>query len=314
MKKTLQILVCITATLCCSSVVVAQSANEYDKLVREAYSNGNYKKALEYCNEYCIEAITDNHPLDSKIKKCLEYKQEVEKAQAQDNHIDAYHFSKKIAEININDKATLNLIKDIAINHPEFAAEYRSQPTEDKEYNHLGELNYKAKKYNTAAGWFLKAAEMGNPEAQCNLGIYYLDIDNNRLEAEPYFRRSAAQKNPKAIYYLGLYEVKYNENYDKAISYFENAHILGFANATAILGSIYLDSETAKKFNKKEDKQKAIQLLTQAASAGSADAQYILGCMYYESNDKESGVELLKRAAVQEHENAKIYLKCIGIK
>lgn len=314
MKKTLQILVCIVATLCCSSVVVAQSASEYDRLAREAYKNGDYAQAKKMCNFYCIAGLIDgNHPLEAKIDKCLEYKNEIEKAQAQDNHIDAYHFSKKIAEINADDKVTKKIIEDIKINFPEFVAEYKPQSSVDREYNHLGELNYKAKKYSSAVSWFLKASEMGNSDAQCNLGIYYINIDNNRLEAEGYFRKSAAQNNPKAIYYLGVYEAKYSQNMDKAINYFNKAHKLGSPDATSILGSLYYDGQKIE-----QNKPKGIELWKSAANAGSASAQYFLGVLYYEGKDVEKnerkGIELLKSAAAQEYNDAQIYLRCLGIK
>lgn len=315
MKKTLQILVCIVATLCCSSVVVAQSANDYDKLVREAYSNGNYEQADKYRRNYYGTTMGKDHALNSKITKCLNYKKEVVKAQAQDNHIDAYHFSKKIAEINVDDKATLDIIKDIAINHPEFIAEYRTQPTEDKEYNHLGELNYKAKKYSTAVGWFIKASEMGNADAQCNLGICYLKgegAEQNRLKAEQYFRKAAAQKNPKATYYLGVF-ASYNKNFTEAFSYFSQASKLGDSEATFMLGHFYYNGNIVDK-----NTTEAIKLYTQAANAGSAEAQFLLGRHYYEGidvvKDEKKAIKLWQLAAAQGHSEADRYLKNLGIK
>ncbi len=315
MKKTLQILVCIVATLCCSSVVVAQSASEYDRLAREAYKNGDYAKAKTMCDLYCVEGVIDGHPLEDKIDKCLEYKNEIEKAQAQDNHIDAYHFSKKIAEINADDKNNLDLIKQIAIDHPKFVAEYRSQPSIDKEYNHLGELNYKAKKYSTATGWFIKASEMGNSDAQCNLGICYLNgngVDKKMFEAEQYFRKSAGQKNPKATYYLGVYE-SFKKNYSEAFSYFAQASKLGDSEATFMLGQFYYNGKIVG-----QDRPKALKLYTQAAQEGSAEAQFLLGRHYYEGldvvKDENKAIQLWQLAAKQGHSEADRFLKNLGIK
>ena len=60
--------------------------------------------------------------------------------------------------------------------------------------------------YNEAIKWYRKSAELGNSDAECNLGIMYLNawgLEKNYKLAFKWFKKSADQWNPEAQFNLG---------------------------------------------------------------------------------------------------------------
>jgi len=103
-----------------------------------------------------------------------------------------------------------------------------------------------------------------------------------------------------AAIYLGLY---YTRNYDSSVlpvyettvNYFEIAALQGRSDAQHYLGKMLLD----------RDLSKAKKWLTDAASQGHTEAQYISGCLDESSNKLEDAVSWFRLAASSEHFNSK---------
>ena len=70
-----------------------------------------------------------------------------------------------------------------------------------------GRTAYKAEDYETAAEYFKKAAEQGNVDAQCNLGICYdkgIGVEQDSVEAAKWFRKAAEQGIAASQFNLGV--------------------------------------------------------------------------------------------------------------
>ena len=92
--------------------------------------------------------------------------------------------------------------------------------------------------YTKAVEWFRKAAEQGDADAQCNLGICYYKgegVPSNYDKAAEWWRKSAEQEYAKAQYYLG-YCYYYGigdvpKDLIKAVEWFRKAAEQGNKNA-----------------------------------------------------------------------------------
>ena len=138
-----------------------------------------------------------------------------------------------------------------------------------------------AKDYRNAFIWYKKAAEQGNPEAQCNLGnMYYLGqgIAQNYTEAFKWYKKAAEQGNAKAQnslgnkYYLGE---GIAQNYTEAFKWYKKAAEQGNAEAQNALGMMYyLGQGIAQNY------AEALKWYKKAAEQGNLDAPFFLGDMY----------------------------------
>lgn len=86
---------------------------------------------------------------------------------------------------------------------------------ENFEYGHDVDRNY-----NQAARWYYRAAERGHSDAQCKIGVCYLEgrgvARKDYAEALKWLKLSAAQGNSSAEYYMGeMYENGYGVPKDK---------------------------------------------------------------------------------------------------
>ena len=71
-----------------------------------------------------------------------------------------------------------------------------------------GRTAYKAEDFEAAAEFFRKAAERGNVNAQCNLGICYdkgIGVEQDSVEAAKWFRKAAEQGDAEAQCNLGRF-------------------------------------------------------------------------------------------------------------
>lgn len=182
-----------------------------------------------------------------------------------------------------------------------------------------------------------RAAEMGNPTAQFNLGFaYWADVhpiaaDSEDIEkVEKLLKQAANQKLPRASDYLGLlykikaqhaadngdfkladkwYEMQENsykaaDNMVKAEEKAAGKKEKGFAPSQHNLGVMYEKGDgVAQSLTENERWKEALKWYTQAAEQGHAGSQSRLGFMYYLGHgvdkDLKKTMELFKKAAEQ---------------
>lgn len=167
-----------------------------------------------------------------------------------------------------------------------------------------------------AAGWYEKAASMGNAEAQYRLGTQYRlgRIDEytyllakyggtispeNRAKAVEWLSKAAKQGHVEAQYRLGeLYYFGEPKDVAKALEWWQLASEKGHAAAQNFLGVMYFYGEEVEK-----DLVKAVDLFKKAAAQGLEQAQYHLGKAYREgtgiSRDDIKAFNWFSRAASQ---------------
>ena len=131
--------------------------------------------------------------------------------------------------------------------------------------------------YSEAVGWYTKAADKGNAEAQLELGERYYKV-RKYSEAAKWYLKAAVQDIPKAQYQLGLMHSQGNgieRDYKKAVDWYRKAAVLGNADAQMELAGMF---EAGKGVG--QSYAEAEMWYKKAAAQGSARAQYLLGCMY----------------------------------
>lgn len=109
-------------------------------------------------------------------------------------------------------------------------------------------LFYKADKYeeagsqNEAFEYMLKAAELGHPSAQANLGNYYSwgkGVKKSDEKAAYWYKRASRQGNDTGAFNLAVDKLK-AKNLRAAIFWFEKARSMGSGEAALELSKIYL--------------------------------------------------------------------------
>ena len=163
--------------------------------------------------------------------------------------------------------------------------------------------------YDLAVECYLKSAEQGNADAQCNLGKCYYNgegVKQDYEKAAEWYLKSAEQGDAEAQYNLGIcYEngkgVK--QDYEKAVEWCLKSAEQGHAEAQFKLGECYYDGEGVK-----QDYKKAVEWYLKSAEQGHAEAQYNLGiCYEYGEGVKQNykkAEEWYRKAAAQGHEEA----------
>ena len=122
--------------------------------------------------------------------------------------------------------------------------------------------------------WYRKAADQGNAEAQCNLGLCYakgVGVTKDLAEAVKLFRQSAEQEDAKAQYNLGrCYARGYGINKDsaEAFKWFRKAAEQGNVLAQYNLGWCYIKGVGIAK-----DETEALKWYRKAAEQGNTDAK-----------------------------------------
>lgn len=167
----------------------------------------------------------------------------------------------------------------------------------------LGELHYLQQDYNDANFWLEKAAAQESPYALCIIGSMYYEgkgrIQDDKL-AFDFFSKAAEKEDIGGLLGVGVcyYEGCYvNKDYSKAKEYFQsvinknfdetlgiiekNRYIYCVASGERVLGVIYEQGlEVAQDWNM------AHQYYLNAANKGDAEAQFYLGTIYYNGNEK----------------------------
>lgn len=177
-------------------------------------------------------------------------------------------------------------------------------------------------------------AEAGDAEAQLELGYYYSEEAERKLEMyfglpsgspnmrAPYnideknpirqsayedrkrafgwFEKSAAQGNAEAIYQLSVCYFNGNGTpiYEqKAYELLQRAADMGLLEAQYDLGMMYLNPKSVDGKPLPQDSVRAVEWLTKAAEQDDSFAQFQLGLYYEEKGSKELALEWYGRAA-----------------
>jgi TPR repeat protein len=126
-----------------------------------------------------------------------------------------------------------------------------------------------------------KAAEQGNPNAQCDVGRMYAEgqgVPQDYAEAQRWWRKAAEQGHAGAQSNLGLmYDTGKGvpQDHAEALRWYRKAAEQGNANAQYFLGQMY-----AKGRGVRRDYAEALRWYRKAAEQRHASAQYSLGFMY----------------------------------
>lgn len=163
--------------------------------------------------------------------------------------------------------------------------------------------------YAAALEWYLKAAELGVPEAMNNAG-YILEKGltgrANRPKAFTLYLQAAeaglpiAMNNVGWMYYNGL---GVDASLEDALEWYHRGAEAGNQNAQANLGKMYLDGVGVEK-----DTEQARSLFLQAGNQGQVHAQFQLGALFYNGiggvQDYEQAALWYGKAAEQGHQDA----------
>ena len=136
--------------------------------------------------------------------------------------------------------------------------------------------------YQKAIKFYLLASNQGMADAQLNLGSIYENDEIDYAKAIYYYELSANQGNFKAQYNLGrMYEKGkgVNKDYKKAIQYYTLSANQNYAEALVNLGIIYYNGSHGVKTNK----IKTYQLWMKAVKQGDQKAQNNLDVLCKES-------------------------------
>ena len=151
------------------------------------------------------------------------------------------------------------------------------------------------KDIDTALECFEQAALQGLTEAQEMISVI-IETDYEQLHLETLFTR-AKIGNKQAQYSLGLkysQGLKVRKDIDMALEWFYQAAAQGMIEAQNWI----LELETKQK---KQKKQLPLTELLMNVNKGNAQAQYLLGCRYYENKEKDidTALKWLEQAAKQ---------------
>lgn len=120
-----------------------------------------------------------------------------------------------------------------------------SAQNEDVNWLIKGDALYKAGQFENAVACYQKASEMGNAEAEFNLGYAYYNgegINKDYASSAMWFKRSANQNFPKAQYNLAYCYMNGRGvpcDYDKAIDYLTKSANNGYKQAQITLSDCY---------------------------------------------------------------------------
>ena len=163
----------------------------------------------------------------------------------------------------------------------------------------------------------LKAAKLGNAEAQFRVAMYYGDggcVYQSDWEASQWLRKSAEQGYAAAQCFLGGYYFEgwgVEKNPSEAVRWFRKAADQGFD-----LGQYHLANRYAEGIGVSEDRKKAVELYRKAAEQGYCPAQYALGICYLHDErgvqkDITEAKKWLEKAAMQGDATARDFVNFI---
>jgi TPR repeat protein len=174
-------------------------------------------------------------------------------------------------------------------------------------------------KTKEAVDYIKRAAELGNGQAQYNLGSFYFagapGLEKNAATAVKWFEKAFASGNAEAAMTLGVC-YKNGEGVVKdvsqAIRYFKLAADQGNPRAIHNLGNRFIAGDGVDK-----DCANGIALLKRSAGMGLAKSQYVLATHFLKgeaglSKDVGEGMKYLEMAAAQNLTKAMLAIVCIN--
>jgi hypothetical protein len=170
-----------------------------------------------------------------------------------------------------------------------------------------------------AVSRYTKAAELGDAEAQFNLGVCYdfgEGVQKDPQKAAEWYLKAAEQGHPKAQFKLGVcyeYGEGVRKNPQKSVYWYSKAAEHGDAEAQFILGVRYEEGDGVNK-----NAREAARWYKEAAEQGHPKAQFNLGWCYESGLGKpkslDEALSWYKKAAEQGNEDAKKALRRYRIK
>ena len=167
---------------------------------------------------------------------------------------------------------------------------------------------------------YLKAAEMGQPEAQCFMGEWYkygdngLKIDIN--ETYRWCRKAAERGNNFAQFEIGIvydYGLGCEENKKEAVKWYKRSASKDYIPAVYFLGLCYYFGNGVR-----VDKKEALKCFKKAAKYDYADAICMIGDYYYYGDivdeDEEEAIKYYKKAVELRSEKAERRLSNVLLK
>jgi len=161
--------------------------------------------------------------------------------------------------------------------------------------------------------WFRKAAEQGDAEAQCNMGMCYHSgtvVEQDLEQAVVWYRRAAGQGYAEAQYNLGrCYGTGegVSEDRTQTVKWFRKAAEQGHILAQSCLAWRYLHGDGVSL-----DYKQAVKWFRKAAEQGEFEAQFHLGLCHQDGNgvprDLKLAAEWYRKAAEQGHGEAQCNL------
>lgn len=162
--------------------------------------------------------------------------------------------------------------------------------------------------YRKALPVLQRLAELGDPEAQGNLGAMYSMGDvvkRDDEEAMKWYLRAAEQGYAFVQVNLGA-QYHSEEKFGKAYEWFEKAAEAGDARGEFMLGLMYYQGDSLAK-----NTSRARQYFELAAEKDYVDAQLYLGIIAYNEKDYAAAVPYFLKAAEQEYLGAYTFLSAI---
>jgi tetratricopeptide (TPR) repeat protein len=155
----------------------------------------------------------------------------------------------------------------------------------------LGIAYFRQKDYCDAVKCFAKAAEQGHPEAQCNLGICYMDglgVAKDEAEAVKWFSKAAEQGIAHAEYCLGVayfFGRGVSKDFSLALDWWRRAAEHGHADAQYNLAICYEKGDGVT-----QDYVEAYKWIKLAAAQGFEGAQKNCEALLLKMNAEQIGV------------------------
>ncbi|KAI9209356.1 Sel1 repeat protein [Polychytrium aggregatum] len=155
----------------------------------------------------------------------------------------------------------------------------------------IGDTDEFPQSYEKAVEWYSKAAELGHPQAQSELGRCYaeaLGVSQDDELALRWYRKAAEQDDVNAQVMVGVFNLKGRgmdrPSFDEAALWFQKAADNGDAEAQRRLAFLYLEGKGVA-----GDRLQAIQLFERAAANGDDIALVHLGDMVLDESPLKSG-------------------------
>jgi len=158
-----------------------------------------------------------------------------------------------------------------------------------------------------AEKWYRKAAEQGNADAQYELGIWYLDGDDEKA-AVKWVRKAAEQGHMDAQYELGEWYANWLD-FDDGMHYCDRPEVEKWFRKAAEQGHMDAQYELGQwySYGDEQNAEEAEKWYRKAAEQGNADAQYELGQWYSRGDEQNAGEaeKWYRKAAEQGHWEAR---------